>query len=533
MTSYDAIVVGAGHNGLVAAFYLARAGLRPLVLERREIVGCACVTETFAPGFRASTGAYVLSMLRPAIWEDLRLAERGLQVDQAGPSLVVFDSGDHLLVHDDLEETVREVARFSAKDAVAVRQFEADLAELAALVTPMIDWTPPSIDLRRTGLAATGRLLRHGLAHRRDVVAAGHLFATSATQLLETYFESEQVKAAFGWHAINDSVLGPSDPGTAYVLLHDHASEAATAGVRSWGFVRGGMGRVTELMAEAAREAGATIRTGAEVEEIIVSDGAVRGVRLSGGEELSAPLVLSNADPKRTFLDLVRSTALPEKFTATVRAYRSEGTSMKINLALSGLPHVRGLGGGVQPYHRGIMEVSGYLSDLDRAQAQAQQGIPADDPHIELVFPSVHDPSLAPEGCHVVTIDVNSQPYTLADGHWDDLKEKVADAAIARLATVMPDLPDLILHRQVLSPLDLERILYITGGHALHGDMSFDQLFVFRPVPGWADYRTPVSGLYLCGAGTHPGGGVTGANGRNCVGEVLRDSKRRARRRTR
>ena len=528
---HDVIVVGGGHNGLVAAFYLARAGHRPLVLERRPFVGGACVTESFAPGFRASTGAYVLSMLREAIWRDCRLAQRGLVIDPAGPSLHVFDNGDHLYVDDDLDVTAQNIAKFSAADASALASFEADLGAMAGLVTPMIDWTPPSEKVRETGVRAMSRLARHAFRHRDEVVNVGHLFATSATQLLDQYFESEQVRAAFGWHAINDSVLGPSDPGTAYVLLHDHASEETGSGVRSWGFVRGGIGRVTELLAEAAVEEGAEIRTDSEVDEILVRAGRAYGVRLADGTEIEAGTILSNADPRRTFLSLVPDGTLPSTFTAAIRAYRIEGTSMKITLGVSGLPHVRGLGEGVQPYHRGIMEVTGWLSDLDRAQSLAKQGIPANDPHIEVCFPTVHDPSLAPPGHHVVTIDVNSQPYTLADGHWDDIKDKVADAAVARLAEAMPDLPDLIVERQVLSPLDLERLFAMTGGHALHGDMSFDQLFAFRPVPGWADYRTPIEGLYLCGAGTHPGGGVTGANGRNCAGEVVRDLSRGRRRR--
>jgi len=523
-TSHDVIVIGGGHNGLVAAFYLARAGLRTVVLERRPFVGGACVTETFAPGFRASTGAYVLSMMREAIWRDCKLAERGLELDPAGPSLHVFNDGSHLYVDDDLAETARNISEFSDADARGLERFEADLGEIAGLVTPMIDWTPPSTSLRSTGLKAFARLGMHTARHRKEVLAAGQLFATSATQYLEQYFESEQVKAAFGWHAINDSVLGPSDPGTAYVLLHDHASEDTGAGVRSWGFVRGGIGRVTELLAEAAVEAGAEIRTDTEVSEVVVERGRATGVRLADGTVLNASRVLSNADPKRTFLGMVPDGELPAPFEAAVRAYRIEGTSMKITLGVSGLPHVKGLGDGVQPYHKGIMEISGWLSDLDRAQAQAKQGIPAHDPHIEVCFPTVHDPSLAPPGHHIVTIDVNSQPYTLAEGDWDDIKDKVADAAIERLAGVMPDLPDLIVHRQVLSPLDLERLFGMTGGHALHGDMSFDQLFAFRPVKGWADYRTPVPNLYLCGAGTHPGGGVTGANGRNCAREVLRDA---------
>jgi phytoene dehydrogenase-like protein len=288
------------------------------------------------------------------------------------------------------------------------------------------------------------------------------------------------------------------------------------------------MGRVTEVMADAAREAGADVRTGAEVERIITVNGRATGVALTSGEELYAPRVLSNADPKRTFLGLLDEHDLPDAFLSAISAYRCMGTSMKINLAVSELPQARGLPeGGVQPYHTGIMEMNPFIPDMDMQQAQARAGIAADPAHIELCFPTVHDPSLAPEGKHVITIDVNSQPYDLRHDDWDSIKDARAEAAIAQIADVFPKLPDLIEHRQVLSPLDLERLIGLTGGHALHGDMSPDQLLFMRPVRGYADYRTPVPGLYLCGAGTHPGGGVTGANGRNAAREVLRDSRKK------
>jgi len=281
-------------------------------------------------------------------------------------------------------------------------------------------------------------------------------------------------------------------------------------------------------MADAAREAGAEIRTEAEVERILVAGDRAVGLKLADGSELRAARVLSNADPKKTFLGLLDAGELPAEFRASVRAYRCEGTSMKINLAVDRLPIATGMAGGpgeVQEYHRGIMEVNQPLAEMDAAQAEARAGRPAADPHVELCIPTVHDPSLAPEGHHVLTIDVNSQPYDLAEGDWDATKDEVADRAIAKLGQYFPELPGSILHRQVLSPLDLERLLGISGGHALHGDMGFDQLFTLRPVRGHADYRTPVKNLYLCGAGTHPGGGVTGANGRNCAREVLRDAK--------
>jgi len=525
--TYDAIVVGGGHNGLVAGFYLARAGLTTLILERRPFVGGACNTEEFAPGFHASTGAYVLSMLREAIWRDMRLAQRGIVVDAAGPTLNLFPDGAHYYLGDDMVSNVEETARFSSADARALPAFEDDLAALVQGVVPSFNWTAPDPRIRSLAdLRELARWGRVGLKQRKHLADLAFLFSTSATQFLSERFESEHVKAALGWHAINDSVAGPSTAGTAYVLLHDHASEEVDGGVRQWGFVRGGMGRVTETMAEAAREAGAEIRCDAEVERVLTKSGRAVGVQLTSGEELRARRTLSNADPKRTFLTLCDRADLPAEFVARIEAYRCMGTSIKINLALRDLPYVKGLPeGGVQAYHTGIMELDPFIPEMDFQQAQAVQGIPADPAHIELCFPTVHDPSLAPKGKHIVTIDVNSQPYRLREGSWDEIKEDRADRAISTIAEYFPKLPDLIEHRQVVTPLDMERLMGLTGGHALHGDMAPDQLLFLRPVRGWANYRTPIAGLYLCGAGTHPGGGVSGANGRNAAREVLRDAR--------
>ena len=522
---YEAIVIGAGHNGLVAGFDLARAGIRTLVLERREIVGGACVTEEFLPGYWASTGAYVLSMLGEGIWTDMQLVERGISVDEAGPTMNVATDGAHLYLHDDVSDSAREVARFSKRDAAALPVFEAQLARLARPVSPMFHWTPADPRVRHVSdLAGVARAGMHLARHRGVAAELAYLFTTSASQYLDERFESEVVKSAMGWHAINDSVAGPSTPGTAYVLLHDHASIELGGGIRKWGFVRGGMGRLTAVMADAVREAGGEIRTGVEVERIKVRRGRAAGVVLRSGEEIAASLILSNADPKRTFLGLVEPSDLPSDFRAAIGAYRSEGTSIKINLAVGELPIFGGLpGAGVQPYHTGIMEINPTLPELDAQQQSARAGVPADDAHIELCIPTVHDPSLAPPGKHIVTIDVNSQPYRLAEGSWDEIKEGAADRVIAKLGRYFPNLPGSVEGRSVLSPLDLERILYLTGGHALHGDMLMDQLYFMRPVRGWGSYRTPVKGLYLCGAGTHPGGGVSGANGRNAVRQVRRD----------
>ena len=525
--TWDVAIVGGGHNGLVAAFYLARAGLQTVVLERREIVGGCAVTEEFAPGFHASTGAYVLSMLREPVWRDLRLVERGITVDPAGPALNLAPDGSSLLLDDDLAATQREFEKFSAADARALPAFEEELARIAGLITPLIDTTPPDPrKLRPRELSRLAKLGGMAARHRALIADATFLFGTSAAQYLREWFESEQVLAALGWHAINDSTAGPSTPGTAYVLLHDHASEQAGGGIRQWGFVRGGIGRLPEAMAAAAREAGATVRTEAPVDRIAVEGGRASGVVLASGEEIRARRVLSNADPKTTLLGLVGEGLVPQRFGAALRAYRSEGTSVKINLAVDQLPMAEAMSANcVQPYHGGIAEINPTIAQMDEAQAEARAGRPALDPHIELCVPTVHDPSLAPDGKHVVTIDVNSQPYTLAEGSWDDIRDEVADRAIAKIGDYFPNLPGSILERQVLAPPDLERVLGISGGHALHGEMAFDQLFNLRPVRGWGEYRTPIRDLWICGAGTHPGGGVTGANGRNCAREVIRETR--------
>ncbi len=466
-------------------------------------------------------------MLREQIWQDMRLVQRGIAVDPAGPTLNLYPDGASYYLGDDMAENVEATRKFSTADARALPRFEDDLAELVQAVLPSFNWTAPDPRVRSlSDLGALAKWGRIGLRQRKRLADLAYLFSTSANQFLSERFESEHVKAAMGWHAINDSVAGPSTPGTAYVLLHDHASEDVDGGVRQWGFVRGGMGVLTATMADAAREAGAEIRCDAEVERIVSRGGRAVGVRLANGEEIAATRVLSNADPKRTFLSMCERDDLPGEFVSRIEAYRCMGTSIKINLAVRELPYVKGLPeDGVQPYHTGIMEMNPFVADMDFQQAQAVQGIAADPAHIEVCFPTVHDPSLAPEGKHIMTIDVNSQPYHLRDAEWDDIKEDRADRAIATMAEHFPKLPDLIEHRQVVTPLDMERLMGLTGGHALHGDMAPDQLLFLRPVRGWADYRTPIRGLYLCGAGTHPGGGVTGANGRNAAREVLRDAK--------
>jgi phytoene dehydrogenase-like protein len=526
-TRHDVVIIGGGHNGLVAAFYLARAGLRPLVLERRPFVGGACVTEEFAPGYRASTGAYVLAMLRPAVWRDLELDRRGITVSPAGPTLNLMPDGTSLLLGDDPAQAMDAISHHSRRDAEMLGRFEAELGQLAQVLLPTMDMPAPDPSMRHVrDWTTASHLGRTTLKHRSLIAQTLRLLVSSAGDYLSERFETDIVKSALGWHAINDSLVGPSSSGTGYVLLHDHASGDPDGGIRQWGFVNGGMGRVTAAMAEAAVEVGATVRTDAAVAAIRVTGERAIGVTLANGEEIDAETIVSNADPKHTFLSLCDGAALPEEFVRSMRSFRCEGTSMKINLALGSLPRVRGdKSTDVQPYHRGILEIGPPLDVLDVQQAEARRGIAASGSHVEICFPTVHDASLAPESRHIATIDVNSQPYNLAAGAWDDHKDAVADRVIGELGELMPDLPGAILERQVLSPLDLERVLGITGGHALHGDMTLDQLFIFRPALHYSDYRTPLESLYLCGAGTHPGGGVTGANGRNCAAAVVADRR--------
>jgi phytoene dehydrogenase-like protein len=521
-------IVGGGHNGLVAAFYLARAGMRTIVLERRSIIGGACVTEEFAPGFRASPGAYVLSMLRPAIWRDFRLRARGLRVDAGGPSPNLFPDGARFVLDPDPAAALDAIRRRSPADARAFPSYERTLERIAGALMPMFDLTAPDpTRLHARDLLGQLRLASIGARHRRSIDEMAFLFSASASRYLDEHFDDDMVKAALGWESISNTLAGPATPGTAYGLLHEAASGGSGGGV-GWGFVRGGMGVLTGMLADAARERGAEIVTDAPVASIDLRGDRAVGVVLEDGREIRALRTLSNADPKRTF-SLVDAEALPTRFRERLGAYRCQGASLKVNLAVSELPRLRddGVGAGVQPHHRGLIQLTKPLAELDRDQASARAGVPAADAHIELCIPTVHDPSLAPEGRHVVTLGVRSQPYTLAEGDWDTVRDRVVDRVIDQVGAHFPNLPGSILHREVLTPLDLERRLALTGGHHLHGDMAPDQLLFLRPVRGAADYRTPIRGLYLCGAGTHPGGGVTGANGRNCAREVLRDARRR------
>lgn len=528
MTGYDAIIVGGGHNGLVTAGYLARAGWKVLVLERREVVGGACVTEELFPGYKISTASYLNSLLRPKVISDLELERFGYAVYPKSPAYFQpFPDGRHLIFWSDMRETQKEIAKFSPRDAEAYPRYEEHLDRLARFVEPLLMTTPPHLfpprlsDLPKLASMARGLLKLSGA----EMAGLFRIMTQSAAQFLETWFESEQLKVALATDGVIGTNGGPMTPGTAYVLFHHMMG--GVGGVRGlWGFVRGGMGGITQAMAASARSQGATIRTGTEVAEITVRDGRSTGVALVSGEEIRARVVVSGTDPKRTFLRLLDPDALPEEFRREIENLRCEGCSFKINLALGELPNFTAYPGTAPgPQHRGTIHACPDLEYMERAWDDAKYGRPSRAPMLECTIPTIYDDSLAPPGKHIMNIFCQYAPYRLREGNWDQEKEVFADRVLDVLAEYAPNIKNAVLHRHVLSPADLETEFGMTGGNIFHGEMSPDQLFFLRPAPGWAQYRTPVGGLYLCGSGTHPGGGVMGAPGYNAAREILKDWK--------
>lgn len=530
VSAADAIIIGAGHNGLVTAAYLARTGLRVLVLERRAVVGGACVTEEVWPGYKVSTLSYLCSLLQPKIISDLDLKRFGFHLYVKDPaSLTLFPDGRHLFFWQDLEKTRSALANFSKQDAETYTDFLTRLEKLGEWVERLLLTTPPNI--ARRGWRDLLQLGRLGVDVARfrdpDLVHLIRIMTQSVRAYLDERFESEEIKATLATDGVIGTNGGPSTPGTAYIMLH-HVMGGAT-GVRGvWGFARGGMGAISEALARAAAHYGAQVRTGAVVSRVLVRAGAAYGVALANGDEIHAPVVISNADPKVTFLKLVDRRALDSDFIAGVDRMRSQGSSLKINLALDALPDFTGLAGStLGPQHKATLHIAPSMDYMDRAWNDAVAGRPSQHPMLEITIPTAYDSSLAPAGKHIMSIFVQYAPYTLRAAHWDEIKESFADRCLDTLASYAPNIHNIIRHRQVISPLDLEREYSLTGGNIFHGEMTVDQLFFMRPVEGWAQYRTPVQGLYLCGSGAHPGGGVMGAPGFNAAREVLADWRRR------
>lgn len=523
--SYDTIVIGAGHNGLVAACYLAREGRRVLVLERRPRVGGCAITEEIEPGFKFSRLAYVNSLMRPEIISDLKLERYGFEMLPRSPSsFSPFPDGRHLFLGPDEAETRREIAKFSERDAEAYPKYEAMLGRMVEVIEPTLDRAPSDPLSNRPGELV--RMLKLGLKARGlgdDLYRLVSMMTGSARQLLDEWFESEELRVTLATDAIIGAMSSPSMLGTAYVLFHHVMGE--TDGARGvWGYVRGGMGGLSDSVAAAAVDLGVDIVTDAAVREIRVEDGRAVGVVTESGDEMRARCVLSCVDPRRTFLGLVPDGTLDDGFVRSVKAIDYSSATFKLNLALSELPSFTALPGHEPgPQHRGTIHISPTLDYIERAFDDARAGRPSTDPILECTIPSVLDDTLAPPGQHVMGIFVQYAPYELAEGTWDEAKAAFADRCIEILDEYAPGFKASVIARDPISPLDLEREFSLTGGNIFHGAMTPNQLFFQRPLGGWGSYRTPLRGLYLCGAGTHPGGGVLGACGRNSARVVLKD----------
>jgi phytoene dehydrogenase-like protein len=526
---YDAIVIGGGHNGLIAAAYLARAGKKVVVLERRPLVGGAAVTEEIVPGFKFSVFSYVVSLLRPEIIRDLDLPAHGLQILPLESTVTPLDNGDYLAGWSDADETRREIARHSPRDAEAASQFGRLMHHMAMAVKPILGMVPPDpaslapSDLR--GLMKLGGHFRSLGAERFH--ALYKLMTMSSADYLDEWYEFDPLKATKSASGIIGTFLGPRSPGSAYVLLHHYMGEIDGA-FRAWGFQKGGTGAISESIASAAKSFGAEVRTNAGVAQVIVRDGRTTGVALANGDEISAPIVVSGLDPRRTFVDLVEPKELPDDLVSSIANYRFRGSSGKVNLALDALPDftfLKDTGGYRSPLLanalRGAISVSPSVAYLERAYDDAKYGEFSRNPYMDIVIPSMIDPGMAPPGKHVMSIFVQYAPYNLRGGWTDEKREAFGDAVIDTLERYAPNIRSVIRHRQVLTPADIERITGLSEGNIFQGELALHQLFFLRPAPSWAKYRTPVKGYWQCGAGTHPGGGIMGASGRLAALEIL------------
>ena len=521
MPKYDVAIIGGGHNGLVCAAYLARAGRKVIVLERRERVGGAAMTEEVFPGFRFSVFSYVVSLLRPEIIRDLELPRHGLHILPLESTITPLPNNDYLAQWNDHDQNRRELARHSLRDAEAYDEFGLMLHQMARAVKPLLGMAPPDPAtwspkelLRMARLGRYFRDMKTEHFHRLN-----KLLTMSSADFLDEWFETEALKATKSASGIIGTLLGPRSPGTAYVLLHHYMGELDGV-FRAWGFAKGGNGSVSAAIASAARAAGAEIRTSAPVSQVLIRGSRAIGVVLEGGEEIRAKTVVSGADPRRTFMQLVGEKHLPGEFVDSIRRFRFRGSSAKVNLALGELPDFTCLPGR-GAHLRGAISISPSVEYLERAYDEAKYGEISRRPYMDIVIPSMIDPAMAPPGKHVMSIFVQYAPYHVNGGWSDERREALGDAVIDTLSQFAPNLKAAILHRQVVTPADIERVVGLAEGNIFQGELSLQQMFFLRPVPAWAKYRTPLAGLYQCGAGTHPGGGVMGASGRNAALAIL------------
>ena len=535
---YDAVIIGGGHNGLVSAAYLARAGMKTLVLEQRHVLGGAAVTEEIFPGFRFSVFSYVVSLLRPEIIRELQLPRHGLDILPLDGTFTPLrpgegpkpGGGDYLWRVNDHGRTIRELRRWSASDAEAYEEYGQLMVEMARFIKPILAITPPdltSLDPRPLlPLAGLARSFQQ-LPERQQAVFV-QLMTMSAADFLDQWFETDPLKATMAASGIIGTYQGVRSPGTAYVLLHHYMGEIDGA-FRAWGIPKGGTGGVSDAIASAARSLGAEIRTETPVARIIVKNGRATGVALESGEEVEANDVLSSVDSRRTFLGLVEPGTLDAEFEEEVSRFKFRGSSGKVNLAIDRLPDFTCLPGEGE-HLRGAISFSPSIDEMEQAYDDAKYGRFSRKPYIDMIIPTLVDPSMAPPGKHVISCFVQYAPYKLAPelGTWDDQREAFGDAVIDRIAEFAPNIRDVILHRNVQTPLDIERTTGLSEGNIFQGELSLEQLFFNRPVPGYARFRTPIRDLWLCGSATHPGGGIMGANGRIAAMEVLRARGRRA-----
>ena len=527
MARYDVVVLGAGHNGLVAACYMARAGLSVLVLERNAYIGGAAVSRQLYQDFTYSNCSYVCSLLRPEIMRALELPKHGLQIIPYEGGCTMMRDGGHLAMYDNHDALRREIARHSVRDAEAYDRFARDMKRQCKFIKPLLMRTPPDPSSFRPRdlmeLVYLGQRF-HSLGETR-MYETLRFWTMSAADLLDEYFESEIVKAHLAGSSIIGTALGPRSPGTAYVLLHHYMGDIDDA-VGAWGFARGGMGAVTKSLAASFEASGGTIRVAAGAERVLVSGGRTVGVALADGEEIRAATVVSSMDVKRTFLGLVAPGDLPGEFVNAVRNFKIRGSSGKLNIALDGLPHFPAVPEG-SPSMRGDLHITDTVEMMERAYDDWKAGTWSQIPYVDMLIPSQIDPTMAPDGKHYMSVFVQYCPYALADGPWDDAKRAAfGETVIDAIARHSPDFRRLILHAEIRTPWDIENEVGLTEGNIFQGELTMDQLLFNRPVPGYAQYRSPVRGLYMCGSSTHPGGGVMGAPGVNAAREILRDLRR-------
>jgi len=522
----DVVIIGGGHNGLVTAFYLAKAGYKPLVLERRPQPGGAAITEEFHPGFRCPILAHAAGPLRPDIVRDMQLERHGLKFIKPDVATVSLSpDGRALTLYRNLEKSVQEIGKFSQKDAGRYPEFQQTLNKISKVIGEALALAPPDIDHPSKGdlwgMLQTGRTIRKlGKADMYRLLRWGPM---AVADLVAEYFETELLRATIAARGIFGTFLGPWSAGTSLVLLIRAAGDAHASGLAT--FAVGGAGAITQAMAAAATQAGAEIRSNAEVIEVSVGNGVATGVVLATGEEISAKAIVSNADPKRTLLKLVDPVHLSPDFAMKLQHYRMPGTVAKVNLALSGLPKFAALNGDSAALS-GRIHIGPEIDYLERAFDESKYGNFSKQPYLEVVIPTIEDPSLAPDGKHVMSIYAQYAPFKLKNSDWESQRVPLGDTVVKTLSQYAPNLPELILTHQIITPQDLEDTYGLTGGHIFHGELALDQFFTMRPLLDWARYQTPIKNLYLCGSGTHPGAGLTGGSGANAAREIVKQLKK-------